>query len=100
MLSKVVANCALLPVFRGKLVQNHRRNTAGLSPLPTAAGFTRRSAVRKTTSGTQFHRTLYPTLSTLFLHTFSDQTGELYPLSTGPTMSTDKVILHIVERSC
>lgn len=97
--STVATDCALMSTFRGKLVQNFRRNTANLSPLTTDADYPNRSTVRKTLSSPQFHRTLCSAFSTAILHTFSDQMSRLYPLSTGPTISKDKINLYIVERS-
>lgn len=100
MYSIVAASCAFVSNFGGKPVQNHWRNVMEPSALATGTTHTSRLVVRKAISNPQFHRGLYPSLSTAILPTFSDQPHGLCPLSTGPTISTDKVNEYIVERSC
>lgn len=95
----IMTDCVLVPAFRGKLVQKYRRNAGNFSIMPTAANRTNCPAVRKAIGDPQFHRILYPALSTAILRTFTDQISGLYPLSTGPTISKNKINKYIVERS-
>ena len=99
MRNTVIAGCALVPAFRGKLVQKYRRNAGNVWVLPTATSHTSRPVVRKAISSPQFERILCSTLSTAVLQVFPDQSSGLYPLSTGPTISKNKINEYIVERS-
>ena len=96
----VFASCVLLIGFGGKRLQNCRTKKISGLILPTVAGPAVSLVVCKCAYIPQLCRNICSTLSTAFQSTFSDQFDSLYPLSTGPTISTDKLILSIVERSC
>jgi len=94
------AGCVLMPCLGGKLAQNHGKKIAHDSRLTTATTRRVTTAVRKYALIPLFCSYISSSLSTAIQSIFPDQTSSLYPLSTGPTISTDKLILSIVERSC
>jgi hypothetical protein len=89
--------CVRLASLGGKLMQNRRETTSFSLISTTTPDTTNTPPVCKAYDCTQLARFLYPSLSTPLLPTFSDQARELYPLSTRPTTSKNKSILHIVE---
>lgn len=94
-----LAACVLLPNLGGKPVQKLREKMVFGFTLPTTSTRGIVTVVCKDTFIPQFCRNIPSSLSTAARSVFSDETSYLYPLSTGPTIRTDKLILYIVERS-